>query len=286
MAQVGFLGAGRMGRPMMQRLIGAGHSVRVHHRFEWEKEEFTQDGAEVTAQVDDIARGADAVVVNLFNDDQVKEILLAPGGLLEAIEPGTVVILHTTSSPRTSEQVEARLAERGAAYVDAAVSGGPHNIAAGEITLFVGGSDEAWAKAEPLLTSYGDPILHLGPVGTGMKVKLLNNAAFGAHIGVVSVLSELAGTLGLDEASLYTAMAHGSGSSAVVEMVARGGSARTFSRSTAEFVDKDVHTAETLLDELGASLDPFAALYQAGRDIRGAEPTATGSRVDADPVPG
>lgn len=286
MAQVGFLGAGRMGRPMMQRLIEAGHSVRVHHRFEWEKDEFTQDGAEVTGQVNDIARGADAVVVNLFNDDQVKEVLLAPGGLLEAIEPGTVVILHTTSSPRTSEQVEARLSVQGAVYVDAAVSGGPHNISAGEITLFVGGTDEAWAKAEPFLRSYGDPILHLGPVGTGMKVKLLNNAAFGAHIGVVSVLSKLASTLGLDELSLYAAMAHGSGNSAVVEMVARGGSAQTFSQNTAEFVDKDVHTAETLLDELGASLGPFSALYQAGRDIRAPEPTATGSRVDVDAVPG
>lgn len=271
MAHVGFLGAGRMGRPMMQRLIGAGHSVRVHYRFDWEKDDFTHDGAEVTTAVDEIARGADAVVVNLFSDDQVKEILLAPGGLVDAIEPGTVVILHTTSSPRTSELLEARLAEKGAFYVDAAVSGGPHNIAAGEITLFAGGSTEAWTKAEPLLQTYGDPILHLGPVGTGMKVKLLNNAAFGAHIGVVSVLSELATTLGLDEKTLYEAMAHGSGNSAVVAMVARGGSAQGFSQSTAEFVDKDVHTADTLLGALGASLEPFATLYQAGRDIRGAE---------------
>lgn len=285
MAQVGFLGAGRMGRPMMQRLIGAGHSVRVHHRFDWEKDEFTHDGAEVTLDVDEIARGADAVIVNLFSDDQVKEILLAPGGLLEAIEPGTVVVLHTTSSPRTSEQVETRLADKGAFYVDAAVSGGPHNIEAGEITLFVGGADDAWAKAEPLLRAYGDPILHLGPVGTGMKVKLLNNAAFGAHIGIVSVLSELAGTLGLDEKTLYEAMSHGSGNSAVVAMVARSGSAQAFSRSTAEFVDKDVQTAETLLSALGASLDPFGSLYRAGRDIRDPD-TATGTGVDADAVTG
>lgn len=283
MAQVGFLGAGRMGRPMMQRLIAAGHSVRVHHRFDWEKDDFLQDGAEVTEDLAEVVRGADAVVVNLFSDDQVGQILLAPGGLVEAIEPGTVVILHTTSSPRTSEKLQARLAERGASYVDAAVSGGPHNIAAGEITLFVGGTDEAWALAEPFLKAYGDPILHLGPAGTGMKVKLLNNAAFGAHIGVVSVLSELAGTLGLDEKILYASMLHGSGNSAVVEMVERGGSAQGFSRTTAEFVDKDVATAETLLGELGASLAPFASLYQAGRDIRELDASA---KSPADAVPG
>ena len=277
MAQVGFLGAGRMGRPMMQRLIAGGHSVRVHYRFDWEKEEFTRDGAEVTEDIHGVARGADAVIVNLFSDDQVKEILLAPGGLLEAIEPGTVVVLHTTSSPRTSEQAAARLAERGAFYVDAAVSGGPHNIEAGEITLFVGGTDDARMKAEPFLRAYGDPIIHLGPPGTGMKVKLLNNAAFGAHIGVVSVLSELARTLDLDEKTLYEAMAHGSGNSAVVAMVARGGSARAFSRSTAEFVDKDIHTAETLLGALGASLEPFDTLYRAGREIRGVDAPAAAS---------
>jgi 3-hydroxyisobutyrate dehydrogenase-like beta-hydroxyacid dehydrogenase len=271
MAQVGFLGAGRMGRPMMQRLIAAGHSVRVHHRFDWERDEFTADGAEVTLEVSEVARGADAIVVNLFSDDQVKEIVLADGGLVDAVEPGTVVILHTTSSPRTSELLEARLRQRGALYVDAAVSGGPHNIAEGDLTLFVGGSEDAWSKAEPLLGAYGNPVMHLGPVGTGMKVKLLNNAAFGAHIGVVSVLADLATSLDLDERTLYQAMSHGSGNSAVVGMVSRGGSAAGFSQSTAEFVDKDVSTAETLLGELGASLDPFAALYQAGRDIRGAE---------------
>lgn len=282
MAQVGFLGAGRMGRPMMQRLIVAGHAVRVHYRFDWEEEEFTRDGAELTEDVDEIARGADAVIVNLFSDEQVNQILLAPGGLIEAIEPGTVVVLHTTSSPRTSEQIAARLTERDASFVDAAVSGGPHDIEARKLTLFAGGAEDAWAKAEPFLRAYGSPILHLGPAGTGMKVKLLNNAAFGAHIGVVSVLSDLARTLDLEEKTLYEAMAHGSGDSAVVAMVARGGSAKAFSTSTAEFVDKDVHTAETLLGALGASLEPFDSLYRAGRDIRSVESTATaGSAADA-----
>jgi 3-hydroxyisobutyrate dehydrogenase-like beta-hydroxyacid dehydrogenase len=276
MAQIGFLGAGRMGRPMMQRLIAAGHSVRVHYRTAQERSDFSADGAEVTTEIGEVPRGADAVVVNLFSDDQVVELVLAEGGLVDAVEPGTVVILHTTSSPRTSERIDARLRERGALYVDAAVSGGPHHIAAGEITLFVGAGEEAWARAEPLLAAYGDPILHLGPVGTGMKVKLLNNAAFGAHIGVVAVLAELARTLELDESSLYRAISHGSGNSAVVGMVRLGGSARAFSQSTAEFVDKDVHTAETLLGELGASLDPFASLYRAGRAIRGT--------ADHDPV--
>jgi 3-hydroxyisobutyrate dehydrogenase-like beta-hydroxyacid dehydrogenase len=273
MAHIGFLGAGRMGRPMVQRLIADGHTVRALYRSDDAKAALASDGAEPTTELGQLAANADAVIVNLFSDEQVRSLVLADGGLVDSVEPGAVVILHTTSSPRTSEQLDARLRQRDALFVDAAVSGGPHNIAAGEITLFVGGGDDAFESASPILAAYGDPILHLGPVGTGMKVKLLNNAAFGAHIGVVSVLAGLAETLGLDEKTLYQAISHGSGNSAVLGMISHGGSARTFSRTTAEFVDKDVHTAETLLGELGASLEPFATLYQAGRDIRGEHTT-------------
>lgn len=269
--QIGFLGAGRMGRPMMQRIIAAGHVVRVHHRFDWEVEAFTADGAEVTTQIAAVAKGAAAVVVNVYSDEQVREACL-DGGLVAALEPGAVLILHTTSSPATSAMLADACAARGAHYVDAAVSGGPHNIAAGEITLFVGGSPEGFALAEPVLAAYGDPILHLGPVGTGMKVKLLNNATFAANIGVLAVISRLATTLDLEEKALIEAVSNGSGNSAVLGMVTRSGSVKVFSESTAEFVDKDVRVATDLLAGIGASLETFEPLYAAMRDVRDPRP--------------
>lgn len=267
--RIGFLGAGRMGRPMMRRLIAAGHAVRVHHRFDWQVEAFTADGAELTPEIPAVAKGAVAVVVNVYSDEQVREVCL-DSGLIDALETGAVLILHTTSSPATSQLLSEACEAHGARYVDAAVSGGPHDIAAGEITLFVGGSADAFALAKPVLEAYGDPILHLGPVGTGMKVKLLNNATFAANIGVLSVISGLARTLDLDETALIEAVSHGSGDSAVLSMVARGGSVQRFSESTAEFVDKDVRVATELLAGLGASLRTLEPLYAAMRSIRGA----------------
>lgn len=268
MATIGFLGAGEMGFPMVERLVAAGHAVTVHHRAEPQAEAIRAAGATPVRDLNEIARGADAVVVCLFDGQQVRDLLLAPGGLMEAVEPGAVVILHTTSGPGLSEELETRAAARSAYYVDAPVSGGPGDISAGAITLFVGGSDDAWTKAQGILAAYGDPVLHLGPVGTGMKVKLLNNATFGANIGVLSVISGLARKLELDEAALLRAISHGSGNSMVAGRIAGGGSVRAFSQATAKFVDKDIQTASTLLAELGAGLDDLQPLYQAAHAIR------------------
>ncbi|MEQ6900387.1 NAD(P)-dependent oxidoreductase [Nocardioides sp. YIM 152588] len=272
--QIGFVGAGRMGRPMLQRLIAAGHSVRVHYRFDWEVEAFTADGAEITPDLRDVPVGAEAVVVNVYSDQQVREVCL-DGGLVAGLAPGSLLVVHTTSSPRTSELLAEACAARGCAYVDAAVSGGPHNIAAGEITLFVGGSEAAFAQAQPVLSAYGDPVIHLGPAGTGMKVKLLNNAVFGANIGVLAAAARLAERLDLDEGALLRAVQHGSGNSAVLGMIANRTTVRGFSESTAEFVDKDVSVAASLLADLGAGLDELEPMYEAMRAIR-SQPAAAG----------
>ena len=83
------------------------------------------------------------------------------------------LVLHTTGSPRTAQAIAARFDH--VDVVDAPVSGGPHDIAAGTVTLFVGGSDDAVARVRPVLATYGDPILHVGPTGAGQLVKLINN---------------------------------------------------------------------------------------------------------------
>ena len=88
--------------------------------------------------------------------------------------------------------------------IDAPVSGGPHDIAAGTVTLYIGGDDEAVQRVHPLLSSYGDPVLHVGPLGFGQRVKLINNTLFAAQIGIVAEAVRLAGRLGVDEATLLT----------------------------------------------------------------------------------
>jgi 2-hydroxy-3-oxopropionate reductase len=163
---------------------------------------------------------------------------------------GSVLVLHTTGSPRTAESI----AERGVDVVDAPVSGGPHNAAAGALTLFVGGADETVARVRPILSCYGDPVLHVGPLGAGQKVKLVNNALFAAQLGLLSGAVELGDALGVSESALLAALPHGSAASRVLDIVAAGGSIGSFIDTAGEFVGKDVAVIRGIAAELGGNL--------------------------------
>ncbi|HEY9264460.1 MAG TPA: NAD-binding protein, partial [Mycobacterium sp.] len=144
--------------------------------------------------------------------------------------------------------------------VDAPVSGGPHDIAAGSVTLFVGGSDDAVARVRPVLEAYGDPILHAGPTGAGQLVKLVNNTLFAAQIGLVAEGVRLGSRLGVEEGPLLTALTHGSAQSRVLSMIASAGSADAFISAVGEFISKDVAVVRNTVGELGGDLGDLEPL--------------------------
>jgi len=236
-----------MGRPMVARLVEAGHDVRVLGRSDEKRAAITQLGATAVAEVAGVSAQAGVVVVCVFTDEQVRQVCLESE---LSIAPGAVLVVHTTGSPRTVE----RIAASGVDVVDAPVSGGPHNAAAGELTLFVGGADEVVARARPVLSCYGDPVLHIGPLGAGQKVKLVNNALFAAQIGLLSASVDLAERLGVPEPALLAALPHGSAASRVLDLVAAGGSVASFTQMAGEFVGKDVTVARGAAAELGSDL--------------------------------
>jgi 2-hydroxy-3-oxopropionate reductase len=210
-------------------------------------------GANAVADLTAVSADADAVVVCVFTDEQVRRVRL-DDGLLAAMPAGSALVLHTTGSPRTVESIAVRAASRDVGVVDAPVSGGPHNAASGALTLFVGGTDDALARLRPVLSCYGNPILHVGPLGTGQKVKLVNNALFAAHIGLLSSSIELGARLGVPESALLAALPHGSAASRVLDIVAAGGSVGSFIESAGEFVGKDVAVIRDIAAELGSGL--------------------------------
>jgi 2-hydroxy-3-oxopropionate reductase len=261
--RIGFVGAGRMGRPMVARLAAAGHHhVRVLGRTDEKRSAIAELGAEAVDDIAAVSAAADVVVVCVFTDDQVREICLTDG-LIAAMPAGSALVLHTTGSPRTVETVAERGASHHVEVVDAPVSGGPHNAAAGELTLFVGGADHAVARVRPVLSCYGDPILHVGPLGSGQKVKLVNNALFASQIGLLSDAVELAARLGVEESALLKALPHGSAASRVVDIVAAGGSVASFIETAGEFVGKDVAVIRRIAAELGGDLGALDAVIDA-----------------------
>ena len=248
---------------MVRRLVDAGHRVTVLCRTP-EKHSTAQElGAASAESLTELACDADAVVVCVFTDEQVRQVCLTDD-LLVGMRAGSVLVLHTTGSPRTAEAVAEQAATYGISVIDAPVSGGPHDIAAGTVTLYVGGDDEAVQRVHPLLSSYGDPVLHVGPLGYGQRVKLINNTLFAAQIGIVAEAVRLAGRLGVDEATLLTALPHGSGTSRALDSIARVGSAAGFIGAVGEFIGKDVAVVRATVADLGSDLGLLDQVVDAG----------------------
>jgi 3-hydroxyisobutyrate dehydrogenase-like beta-hydroxyacid dehydrogenase len=266
--RVGFIGAGRMGRPMVARLVAAGHHVRALGRNAETRRDLGQLGAAVAHDVVEAVGQADVVVLCVFTDQQVRHVCL-DSALLPAIPSGSALVVHTTASPATIEAVALDAAHLD--VIDAPVSGGPQDIAAGKVTLFVGGADDAVARVRPVLSCYGDPILHVGPRGAGQKVKLVNNALFAGHIGLLTEAIRLSERMGVPEATVLNALTHGSATSRVLDIVAARGSVASFIEVAGEFVDKDVavvrETAAELGSDLGALDDVIKAVDIVGKSL-------------------
>jgi 3-hydroxyisobutyrate dehydrogenase-like beta-hydroxyacid dehydrogenase len=251
--KVGFIGVGRMGTPMVSRLIGAGHDVRALGRTDEKRTAIAELGAVPVASVPDVLVDADVVMLCVFTDEQVQQLCL-DGDLVAAMPRGSTLVLHTTGSPRTTEAIAVLAQTAGVDVIDAPVSGGPHDIAAGHVTLFVGGDDDAVARVRPALSAYGDPILHVGPAGTGQRVKLVNNTMFAGQIGLVAEAIKLGTSLGVSEETLLAALPHGSGTSRALAGVVARGSVAGFIDTAGAFVGKDVEVVRKVVAELGGEL--------------------------------
>lgn len=266
--RIGFVGAGRMGLPMVRRLAAAGHEVRVMVRRSEVRDVVTEAGARAVHTSAEAAAGASVVLMCLFSDDQVREVCL-DGELSAAMAPGAILALHTTGDPRTAHAVAAQAVSHAVRVADAPVSGGPHDIAAGALTVFLGADDETAADLRPVLSAYADPILHVGALGAGQRVKLVNNALFAAQAGLVAAAVRLASQLGVTEAALLSALPHASSSGRVVTSIAAKKSVTEFGDAVGEFLRKDVAVVRALTAELGGSLGVLDAAISAapfGRD--------------------
>lgn len=260
--RLGFVGAGRMGRPMVRRLIEAGHEVRVLGRSAGARAAIEAEGARAVTEIGDVGTAVEAVLICVFDDEQIREVCFE-SGLLGRIPGGSTIVVHTTGSPDTAASIAARARPAGIDVLDAPVSGGPHDVAAGRVTLFVGGSDDAVARVRPVLGCYGDPVLHVGPPGSGQRVKLVNNALFAAQIGLLSDAIGLATRLGLDEAVLLDALSHGSAASRALSGVEGAGSVARFAERAGDFIRKDVAVARKVAAEFGGDLGALESAINA-----------------------
>lgn len=243
-----------MGRPILDRLRAAGHDVTALVRRPEARAAAEADGLTWAATVAATVRDADAVFVAVFSDEQVRAVCLGPGGALAAMKPGATLVQHTTSDPATAQLLSEAGADRGVGVLDAALSGSPHDIAAGNLTLWVGGDEALLDEVRPLLAAYASPIMFVGPAGNGQRVKLVNNALFVAQVGLAIDAVRLAGSLGIEEKAILAAVQHGSGASRALSIVASGGSVEAVADRLADLMLKDVTVVREVARSAGADL--------------------------------
>ena len=211
MAKIGFIGLGNMGLPMAQNLIKAGHAVSGFDLSEYATERLATGGGARATSAAEACAGAETVITMLPAGDHVREVYLGAGGVLAAAAPGTLLVDSSTIDVATARAVAEAAAGKGLAMIDAPVSGGVAGAQAATLTFMVGGPDEAFARAQPLLECMGKTIVHAGGAGNGQAAKICNNMILGVSMIVVSEAFLLAEKLGLDAQKLFDISSKSSG---------------------------------------------------------------------------
>jgi 3-hydroxyisobutyrate dehydrogenase len=211
MAKVGFIGLGNMGLPMAQNLLKAAYAVTGFDLNAQATEKLVANGGSSANSLADACRDVEVVITMLPAGEHVRDVYLGAGGVLAAAAPGTLLIDSSTIDVKTARDVAQAAQDLGLAMVDAPVSGGVAGAEAATLTFMVGGSDDAFERARPVLEEMGKTIVHAGGPGNGQAAKICNNMILGASMIVVSEAFLLAEKLGLDAQKLFDISSKSSG---------------------------------------------------------------------------
>lgn len=182
MLKVTLLGLGTMGSGMAENLLKAGFPLTVYNRTPAKAERFAAQGATSAATPAAAAKGAQVILSMLSDDDASRAAWLGPEGALAAAEQGAVLIECSTLSPEWITELASRATAAGLELLDAPVTGSKMQAEGGQLNFLVGGSTSALEKATPVLVAIGKEVIHLGPTGSGARMKLLNNFLCGVQV--------------------------------------------------------------------------------------------------------
>jgi 3-hydroxyisobutyrate dehydrogenase len=211
MAAIGFIGLGNMGAPMAANLVKAGHQVMAYDIVPTPVEALVAKGGRRATSAAEAVAAGDILITMLPAGPQVREVYLGNGGVLGRARKDALLIDCSTIDVETARAVAGDAAEAGFDMLDAPVSGGTAGAAAASLTIMVGGTAAAFARAQPILASMGRTIVHAGPAGSGQAVKICNNMMLAiSMIGVCEAFT-LAGKLGLTAQTLFDVASKSSG---------------------------------------------------------------------------
>jgi 3-hydroxyisobutyrate dehydrogenase-like beta-hydroxyacid dehydrogenase len=218
MANLGFIGLGGMGSRIAERLRRAGHSMTVYDRNPKRVEALAAKGAAAARTPAEVAARSEIVLSCVADDAAVEAVLLGPGGALERVLPGALIVDLSTVSPVTSRLVADAARVKGAAFVDAAMSGSTPQAEQGALVVFAGGEPGAMERARPILDTIAKTVIHMGPAGAGTTMKLVVNTLLGAGLQILAEALALGEKAGIDRERLAEVL----GETAVISPAQRG----------------------------------------------------------------
>jgi len=280
-APIGFIGLGMMGLPMARNLLRHDHALIACDPSAAARAalaEGTAAGAvafvETPAAVADVA---EVIVLMLPDSPVVAQVMEGANGLLSGIRPGQIIIDMSSSLPAETRRFAALTAPRGVPFIDAPVSGGVVKARAGTLAIMVGGSDAAYAKAEPVLRGMGETLIRTGPAGSAHAMKALNNFVYAAGQLAVAEALRLAEGLDLDLNILADVLNASSGRNITTETKMRAMLAGDYQLGfSLGLMRKDLETAGAIAEETGFDAQSLAVC----RARWTAAMAALGARVD------
>ncbi|HEX3781275.1 MAG TPA: NAD(P)-dependent oxidoreductase [Pseudonocardiaceae bacterium] len=276
--RVGFVGLGDMGGAIAARLLAAGLPVTLWARRPESLRQFEPDRFRAAETLTELGRHSDVVGICVFGDADVREVVLGPAGILAGLRAGSVVLIHSTVSVATCREIAAPAAEAGVEVLDAPVTGARARALAGELVVLLGGDAAAVEKARPMLAAFAGTTAHLGPLGSGQRMKALNNALGNATGRLAGLAIEIGVQLGLDAGWVIEILRSGSASSApLTSMVERLMRDPDFADLASRMIVKDTALFGELCAEAG--VEPGVLQELAGERAEHIVPAVAASAV-------
>lgn len=282
--KIAVLGLGIMGSGMALRLVKAGFDVTVWNRSAGRTEPLAAAGARIAATPRDAATGADIVLSMLADDHAAREVWLGANGAVSALKAGAICIESSTVSLSWIKEWSQAVTVRGARPLDAPVTGSKAAAENGELVFIAGGDAQTIEAARPALAAMSKGVTHLGPIGSGATLKLINNFMCGVQLASLAEALTMIDRAGLDRAQAAEILARGSPGSPFVKLVSGrmvGGDATinfllrlmnkdmTYAKAEGEALGVDMQTATAALTQISRAVDngfgdhDISGLYEA-----------------------
>jgi len=256
--RVGFIGLGIMGSRMAANLRAAGYELTVFNRTRERAETFASEhGADVADTPAAVGAASDVVITMVVDGPQVEAVLLGDDGVLAGAAEDTLCVDMSTIAPAQTRAIGAALDARGIGFVDAPVTGSSPKAEDGTLTIMAGGTEDAFARAQPLFAVMGEVVVHVGELGQGQTVKLINNAVAASNASTLAQALIVGKATGVDLDALVRVMGAGSGGSAMLGL--KAGPMRQHDYTTLFKLEHMLKDVRLCLEEGQAAGVPFPA---------------------------